>query len=94
LRVPNAAIPLEVVKAAGIPITATSANLSGASECTTAVAVRDQLQGRISIIVDGGTSPREIPSTIVDLTDDEARWRILREGAIPAQEISTFFVQG
>ena len=94
LRVPNAAIPLEVVKAAGIPITATSANLSGASECTTAVAVRDQLQGRIAIIVDGGTSPREIPSTIVDLTDDEARWRILREGAIPAQEISTFFVQG
>lgn len=94
LRVPNASIPLEVVKAAGIPITATSANLSGASECTTAVAVRDQLQGRISIIVDGGTSPREIPSTIIDLTDDEARWRILREGAIPAQEISTFFVQG
>lgn len=94
LRVPNAAIPLEVVKAAGIPITATSANLSGASECTTAVAVRDQLQGRISIIVDGGTSPREIASTIVDLTDDEARWRILREGAIAAQEISTFFVQG
>jgi len=94
LRVPNASIPLEVVKAAGIPITATSANLSGASECTTAVAVRDQLQGRISIIVDGGTSPREVASTIVDLTDDEARWRILREGAIPAKEISTFFVQG
>jgi tRNA threonylcarbamoyl adenosine modification protein (Sua5/YciO/YrdC/YwlC family) len=94
LRVPNAAIPLEVVKAAGIPITATSANLSGASECTTAIAVRDQLQGRISIIVDGGTSPREVASTIVDLTDDEARWRVLREGAIPAQEISTFFVQG
>jgi tRNA threonylcarbamoyl adenosine modification protein (Sua5/YciO/YrdC/YwlC family) len=94
LRVPNAAIPLEVVKAAGIPITATSANLSGAAECTSAVAVRDQLQGRISIIVDGGTSPREVASTIVDLTDDEARWRILREGAIPAQEISTFFVQG
>jgi tRNA A37 threonylcarbamoyladenosine synthetase subunit TsaC/SUA5/YrdC len=52
------------------------------------------LQGRISIIVDGGTSPREVASTIVDLTDDEARWRVLREGAIPAQEISTFFVQG
>ena len=94
LRIPSAPIPLEVVKAAGIPITATSANLSGAAECTSAIAVRDQLQGRISIIVDGGTSPREIPSTIVDLTDDEARWRILREGAIPAQEISTFFVQG
>ena len=94
LRVPNSRIPLAVVQAASIPITATSANLSGASECTTAEAVRDQLQDRISIIVDGGTSPREVASTIVDLTDEVARWRVLREGAIPAQEISGFFAQG
>ncbi len=94
LRVPNAQIPLAVVQAAKIPITATSANLSGETECTTAVAVRDQLQDRIGIIVDGGTSPREIASTIVDLTDEEARWRVLREGAIPSAEISEFFAQG
>jgi len=94
LRVPNAKIPLAVVKAAGIPITATSANLSGASECTTAQQVRDQLKDRIWIIVDGGTSPREVASTIVDLTDDDARWRVMREGAIPSQEISEFFAQG
>ena len=94
LRVPNARIPLAVVEAAQIPITATSANLSGESECTTAVAVHDQLHDRISIIVDGGTSPRHVPSTIVDLTDEEARWRILREGAIPTQDISEFFAKG
>ena len=94
LRVPSAKIPLEVVRAAGIPITATSANLSGESECTTAIAVRDQLEGRIAIIVDGGTSPREVASTIIDLTDEDARWRIMREGAIPTQEISEFFAQG
>lgn len=94
LRVPNAKIPLAVVTAAQIPITATSANLSGESECTTAEAVRDQLRDRIAIIVDGGTSPREIPSTIVDLTDDETRWQIMREGAIPGHEISEFFAQG
>src|SRR5512141_137187 len=88
LRVPSAKIPLEVVKAAAIPITATSANLSGESECTTAEAVREQLGVRIPIIVDGGTSPREVASTIVDLTDDEARWTILREGAIPSEQIS------
>jgi len=91
LRVPNAKIPLAVVQAAQIPITATSANLSGESECTTAEAVLEQLQGRISIIVDGGTSPREVASTIVDLTDEETRWQIMREGAIPAREISEFF---
>ncbi len=94
LRVPNAKIPLAVVMAAAIPITATSANLSGASECTSAEQVRDQLEGRISIIVDGGTSPRDIASTIVDLSDEEARWRIIREGAISAEDISTFFAKG
>ena len=94
LRVPNAKIPLAVVTAAAIPITATSANLSGASECTSAEQVRDQLQGRISIIVDGGISPRDIASTIVDMSDDGERWRIIREGAIPSEEISTFFATG
>ncbi len=91
LRVPAAKIPLEVIRKAGVPITATSANLSGASECTTAQAVRDQLADRLNIIVDGGPSPREVPSTIVDLTVDEigkSCWRIQREGAISAQEIA------
>jgi tRNA A37 threonylcarbamoyladenosine synthetase subunit TsaC/SUA5/YrdC len=56
--------------------------------------VRDQLKGRLNVIVDGGDSPRDVASTIVDLSDDVARWRILREGAIPADEISSFFAQG
>lgn len=94
LRVPNAAIPRAVVTAAAIPITATSANLSGASECTSAEQVRDQLQGRINIIVDGGTSPRDIASTIVDLSSDDGHWRIIREGAIPTGDISSFFSKG
>ncbi len=83
LRVPNAKIPLAVVTAAAIPITATSANLSGASECTTAEQVHD-----------GGTSPRDVASTIIDLSDETARWRVIREGAIPSDEISSFFAQG
>jgi L-threonylcarbamoyladenylate synthase len=88
LRVPAAKIPLDIVRAAGVPITATSANLSGAAECTTAQAVRDQLRDRISVIIDGGPSPREVASTIVQLTDENDGWHVLREGAIPTQEIS------
>ncbi len=91
LRVPAAAIPLAVIRKAGVPVTATSANLSGASECTTAIGVREQLRGRLNIIVDGGPSPRDVPSTIVDLTVDEIGtpcWRIQREGAVSAQEIA------
>jgi L-threonylcarbamoyladenylate synthase len=91
IRVPAAEIPLAVIRKAKLPITATSANLSGASECTTAQEVRDQLAGRITMIVDGGPSPRTIASTIVDLTVDEIGqpcWRVQREGAIPAHEIA------
>jgi tRNA threonylcarbamoyl adenosine modification protein (Sua5/YciO/YrdC/YwlC family) len=86
LRVPAAEIPLAVVRAAKIPITATSANLSGSVECTTAEQVRDQLLDRISLIVDGGPSPRKMASTIVFFKEDSS-WQILREGAIPAKDI-------
>ena len=92
LRVPAAKIPIAVVQAAGVPLTATSANVSGASECTTADGVRLQLGEFIPVIVDGGPSPRSVASTIVDLTDPVG-WRVLREGAIPAQEISDFLAQ-
>jgi L-threonylcarbamoyladenylate synthase len=92
LRVPAAKIPVAVIKSAGVPITATSANVSGASECTTADGVRQQLGEFIPLIVDGGPSPRSVASTIVDLTDS-AGWRVLREGAIPTQEITDFLAQ-
>ncbi len=88
LRVPAARIPVEVIRAAGVPITATSANISGASECTTAEGVRQQLGGRLNLIVDGGTSPRDVASTIVDMSGDKTT--ILRQGAIPETELAEF----
>jgi tRNA threonylcarbamoyl adenosine modification protein (Sua5/YciO/YrdC/YwlC family) len=87
LRVPDAAIPRAVVERLGLPITATSANLRGASECTHAGSVRDQLGDRIPLIIDGGPTGQARPTTIVDLTLGEERWEILREGAIPTHEI-------
>jgi tRNA threonylcarbamoyl adenosine modification protein (Sua5/YciO/YrdC/YwlC family) len=89
LRVPAATIPVEVIRAAGVPITATSANISGASECTTAVGVRAQLGARISLIVDGGTSPREVASTIIDMSEP-GKVTILRQGAIPESDLAEF----
>ena len=82
MRVPSAEIPVALVRAVGFPVTATSANLSGEGECTTADAVRQQLGDKLPLIVDGGTTPRVVASTIVDLTDEENGWRIIREGAI------------
>jgi tRNA A37 threonylcarbamoyladenosine synthetase subunit TsaC/SUA5/YrdC len=87
LRVPDAAIPRAVVEGFGLPITATSANLRGASECTHAGCVRDQIGDRIPLIVDGGPTGHTQPTTIVDLSLGSGRWAVLREGAIPTHEI-------
>jgi tRNA A37 threonylcarbamoyladenosine synthetase subunit TsaC/SUA5/YrdC len=87
LRVPDAAIPRAVVERLGLPIAATSANLQGASECTNASCVRDQIGDQIPLIIDGGPTGRSLPTTIVDLTLEEGRWEILREGAVATHEI-------
>ncbi len=89
LRVPAAKIPVEVIRAAGVPITATSANVSGASECTTADGVRKQLGDKIGLIVDGGASPRDVASTILDMSQP-GKCDILRLGAIPENELAEY----
>ena len=89
LRVPAARIPVEIIRAAGVSITATSANISGASECTTAEGVRQQLGTKIGLIVDGGTSPREVASTILDMSVPD-KVTVLRHGAIPENELAEF----
>lgn len=89
LRLPAARIPVEVIRAAGVPITATSANISGANECTTADGVRMQLGQRINLIVDGGASPREVASTIIDMSVPD-KVTVLRQGAIPESELAEF----
>lgn len=90
LRLPAASIPVEVIRAAGVPITATSANISGASECTTAEGVLLQLGEHVDMIVDGGTSPRDVASTIIDMSDPDHHCTLLRQGAIPESELAEF----
>ena len=88
LRVPAAAIPVAIIREIGFPVTATSANLLGSAECTTAECVRDQMGDRLSMIVNGGPTQRDVPTSIVDLSGNPTQWQIIREGAIPAEEIS------
>jgi L-threonylcarbamoyladenylate synthase len=88
LRVPEAAIARAVVAKLGLPITATSANLHGLPECTSALSVYDQLGDHIPLIVDGGSTARTVATTIVDLSAGDNSWTILREGAIPTHEIA------
>jgi L-threonylcarbamoyladenylate synthase len=88
LRVPEAAIARAVVERLGLPITATSANLHGFPECTSAESVLQQLGDLLPLIVDGGPTARTVATTIVDLSAGDGSWSILREGAIPTHEIA------
>lgn len=88
LRVPDSAICRAIVSRLGLPITATSANLRGLPECTSAACVRAQFGDQLPLIVDGGPTARTVATTIVDLSAGPNSWMILREGAIPTHEIA------
>jgi L-threonylcarbamoyladenylate synthase len=64
----------------GHPITATSANMTGMKECTTAQEVYAALGNLVDAIVDGGPTPGGLGSTIVDVTTDPPQ--VLRQGLI------------
>jgi L-threonylcarbamoyladenylate synthase len=84
VRVPDLEITRALLRLAG-PMAVTSANISGAQSPTTAREVYDQLQGRIPLIIDGGTTPGGISSTVVDCTG--ATPVILREGPVSMEQI-------
>lgn len=88
LRVPEALLCRTVVRELGLPITATSANLRGLPECTSAGCVREQFGDKLPLIVDAGPTQRSVATTIVDLSGGPNSWMILREGAIPTHEIA------
>lgn len=84
IRMPDHPIALELLQKFG-PIATTSANLSGGNNPQNAKNVRDQLNNRVPLILDGGECPGGIPSTVVDCTTEDIR--ILRQGAITQQDI-------
>ena len=84
-RMPDNKIALALIRAAGVPVVAPSANISGKKPPKSAADVLKDLDGRIDAIVDGGRTRVGIESTVVDLSVSSPR--ILREGAIKAKAI-------
>lgn len=85
IRFPANDVALELIRLAGCPIAAPSANLSGKTPPKTAQEVFDNLSGRVEVILDGGQCRFGISSTIIDLTTSTPK--ILRHGAIPDEKI-------
>ncbi|MBO5646902.1 MAG: threonylcarbamoyl-AMP synthase [Clostridia bacterium] len=69
-----------VINAAGVPLAAPSANLSGSPSPTCAEHVRSDLEGRIEMILDGGECDFGVESTVLDLT--RRPFAVLRPGSV------------
>ena len=81
VRVPASPLARALARAAGVPLTATSANASGEHPALTAQDVERSLGSIVDLILDGGPSAGRVPSTLVDVTG--AHPLLLRDGAVP-----------
>ena len=85
VRMPNNKIALKLIEMSGTGIAAPSGNLSGKPSPTIAEHMIDDMDGRIDMIIDGGSCEVGLESTIVDMTGDVPQ--ILRPGAITLEMI-------
>lgn len=86
VRCPDCAVTRDIIRLAGVPLAAPSANISGKPSTTTAQHVYHDHSGKIPLIVDGGACRVGVESTIVDLTEDPPR--LLRPGGITPEQLT------
>lgn len=85
VRIPDHPVALALLRAAGVPVAAPSANRSGYISPTCAEHVLRGLDDRIALILDAGPVPGGLESTVVDVTTVPPR--LLRPGLLSAREI-------
>ena len=86
VRMPGHATTLRLIKEVGRPIVGTSANLHGRPSVLTAAEVMAQVGPAVDFILDGGSCPGGIESTVVDVTVNPPV--ILRQGAVPGKDLA------
>ncbi len=90
VRCPDHPVARALLREAGIPVAAPSANLSGSPSPTCAAHVIQDLDGRVDVIIDGGECQIGLESTIVKIDrDDKGEYlTLLRPGAITADALT------
>jgi len=86
VRMPSHPIAVKLISMANVPIAAPSANLSGRPSPTSARHVLEDLKGRCYCIIDGGSTPGGVESTVLDLN----RELILRPGGVTLEQLRIF----
>ncbi len=85
IRIPSNKISLSVIRTAGIPIAAPSANVSGRPSPTRVSHVLEDLYGKVDLIMDGGRTLIGLESTVMDMTPNVPI--LLRPGGLPIERI-------
>ena len=85
VRMPRHPVALALIRAAGVPVAAPSANLSGKPSPTSGLHVLRDLAGRVNLVLDGGRAEVGLESTVLDLTGDCPL--ILRPGGVSREEL-------
>lgn len=85
VRLPDSPVARQLIRLAGVPIAAPSANTSGRPSPTTAQAVWADLAGRIDIIIDAGPCEIGVESTVIDCTTPVPT--LLRPGGITLEQL-------
>ena len=85
IRFPSHPMAQAIIRAAGVPLAAPSANTSGRPSTTTAQHVMEDLNGKIAAVVDGGPCSVGVESTVVSLCGE--RPRLLRPGGISLEQL-------
>ncbi len=85
IRMPAHPVAFEIIRQAGVPVAAPSANIFSHISPTTAAHVLDDLDGKIDAIIDAGPTRHGVESTVLDPT--QSPMMIYRPGAITAQQI-------
>ncbi|MGB6692406.1 MAG: L-threonylcarbamoyladenylate synthase [Terracidiphilus sp.] len=85
VRMPAHPVAFELIRRAGVPIAAPSANAFGHTSPTTAAHVLDDLDGRIDAVLDAGPTPHGVESTVLD--PNQSPMVIYRPGAVTAEQI-------
>ncbi len=85
VRVPSHPVAQTLLEAAGVPVAAPSANISGHVSPTTAQHVEADLGDKVALILDGGPTEHGLESTVVDATGEQIV--LLRPGAVTRESI-------
>ena len=88
LRMPDHPVALGVLRAFGSPLVCPSANTTGRRAAMSAADVLEDLDGRIDLVLDGGSTTDRTPSTVLDVTVSPAR--IIREGKVSRAELERY----